>query len=84
VKNVLLTGIVTVVLAWASVVAADSMPACPEGQHLKTNPTSPGAMHHAGGQCVENESSCSASGSTGGVLAGVVLLGLAVWHRRRR
>lgn len=44
------------VLALASHASADAIGGCPEGQIWQGNPTSPGAMHHGGGQCVPDPS----------------------------
>jgi MYXO-CTERM domain-containing protein len=70
-------------LAPASAVA-DALPACPEGQHLETNPVPPGAQHHAGGQCVPNEGSDDCSVAGGGALVSLALLGLVLVRRRVR
>jgi MYXO-CTERM domain-containing protein len=66
-----------------SFASADALPACPEGQHLVTNPVEPGAMHHAGGQCVADEGEdCSVAG--GGTLAAAALAALLVARRHAR
>lgn len=45
-----------------AIASADALPECGPGERLETNPVEPGAMHHAGGQCVRDASEEPASG----------------------
>jgi hypothetical protein len=88
---------ILLVCAAPSLALADALPDCPPGTHMVTNPIPEGAMHHAGGQCVEDEGGASESGggcsavraASGGrvgevPLALFVLAPAAVLVRRRR
>jgi hypothetical protein len=75
------------VLALASPASADAIGGCPEGQIWQGNPTTPGAMHHGGGQCVPDPSaSHGCAVGLGGSHAAASLVGAAALTilRRRR
>jgi len=70
----------------ASSASADVMGGCPAGQTFRPNPTQPGAIHHAGGECIpDHTSGCSAApgNSHGGSLV-LAALGAAALMRRVR
>ncbi len=56
------------VLALPAAAAADALPDCPPGTHFVGNPIPEGALHHSGGQCVddaETEADSEAEGAEG-------------------
>ncbi|AKF03810.1 MYXO-CTERM sorting domain-containing protein [Sandaracinus amylolyticus] len=66
---------------------ADVIETCPDGQRFESNPVPEGAMHHAGGRCVEDEAAGGcAIGHGGGSGSAVVLMlaALALVAARRR
>jgi len=68
--------------------SADALPDCPAGTHLVENPVDPGAMHHNGGECVEDEGGgggCAVSPrrSTSPAL-GFLFAAACVWRRVSR
>lgn len=68
-----------------TLVLADALPACPEGQHLVENPVEEGAMHHAGGECVEDEGGGGCAIGVGRSSSPAILgAALGLWWIRRR
>lgn len=84
---------VAVLVLAPALASADALPECGPDERLETNPVEPGAMHHAGGQCVSaSGGGCRAAAPASRVpsssallfaLAGVVLVTRRVPSRRR-
>ncbi|MCA9606166.1 MAG: hypothetical protein KC619_11255 [Myxococcales bacterium] len=79
------------VLACTGAAFADVIPDCPSGQRFQSNPVEPGALHHSGGECVEDETAEQGGGCTvrPGQAAGLpalfgIGLALGLVARRRR
>jgi hypothetical protein len=76
------------VLAVPILAHADAIGGCPQGQIWRSNPTSPGAMHHGGGACIPDPSAshgCAiATRCDHAALAITVLAGAAILIRRHR
>jgi cysteine sulfinate desulfinase/cysteine desulfurase-like protein len=51
---------------------------CPSGQIWQSNPVSPGAMHHGGGQCVPDPSASHCATVPGRAHGSGVAIGLAL------